>query len=167
MRTSIQDVRSLGDPLQTYNWDVIFTRIPGTADVKPFTFKAMTTSIPGVLLESVPVALHGIELRYAGRANYTHQLPLTLLENRDVSTRDMLMKWNRTARDWVSNTGTYKDAYSVTVQLLLYNDIPQVVRTINLYGCWPETVDDTAVDGQASGAVQTSVTLSFDYFEDV
>jgi hypothetical protein len=167
MRTSIQDVRSLGDPLQTYNWDVIFTRIPGTADVKPFTFKAMTTSIPGVLLESVPVALHGIELRYAGRANYTHQLPLTLLENRDVSTRDMLIKWNRSARDWISNTGTYKDAYSVTVQMLLYNDIPQVVRTINLYGCWPETVDDTAVDGQASGAVQTSVTLSFDYFEDV
>lgn len=167
MRTSIQDVRSLGDPLQTYNWDVIFTRIPGTADVKPFTFKAMTTSLPGMLLESVPVALHGIELRYAGRANYTHQLPLTLLENRDVSTRDMFVRWNRSARDWISNTGTYKDAYSVTVQILLYNDLPEVVRTINLYGCWPENVDDTSVDGQASGAVQVSMTLSYDYFEDV
>lgn len=166
-RTSIQDVRSLGDPMQTYNWDVIFTRIPGTADIKPFTYKAMTTSIPGMLLESVPVALHGIELRYAGRANYSHQLPITLLENRDASSRDMLVKWHRSARDWVSNTGSYKDAYGVTVQLLLYDDIPEVIRTINLYGCWPETIDDAAVDGQASGAVQISMTLSYDYFEDV
>lgn len=165
-RTSIQDIRSLGDPLQTYNWDVIFTRIPGTADLKPFTYKAMTTSIPGMLLESTPVALHGVELRFAGRANFSHQLPLTLLENKDVSTRDMLNKWMRSARDWVSNSGSYKDVYGVTVQLLLYDDIPQVVRTINLYGCWPETFDDVSVDGQASGAVQVSLTLSYDFWED-
>lgn len=165
-RTSLQDVRSLGDPLQQYNWDVIFTRLPGTADVKPFTFKAMTTSIPGMLLESVPAALHGIELRYAGRANYSHQLPITFMEHRDVSTRDMLLKWHRSARDWITNTGSYKNAYGVTIQMLLYDDIPQVVRNIFIYGCWPETVDDAAVDGQTSGIVQVSCTLSYDYFED-
>jgi hypothetical protein len=153
--------------MQTYNWDIIFPRIPGTPDTKPFTFKAMTTSLPGMQLESTPVALHGIELRYAGRANFTHQLPITFIENRDASTRDMLVKWMRSARDWVSNSGTYKDAYSVTVQMLLYDDIPQVVRTINLYGVWPETFDDVGVDGQTSGIVQISATLSYDYHEDV
>lgn len=166
-KTSIQDLRSLGDPLQTYNWDLILPRMPGTADTKPFTFKVMTTSIPGMMLESVPVALHGFELRYAGRQNFSHQLPVTLIENRDASTRDMLVKWNRTARDWISNTGTYKDVYSVTAQLVLYDDLPQIVRTINIYGCWPETIDDAAVDGQASGIVQISMTLSYDFHEDV
>jgi len=120
-----------------------------------------------MMLESTPVALHGVELRFAGRANFSHQLPLTLLENKDVSTRDMLNKWMRSARDWITNSGSYKDVYGVTVQLLLYDDIPQVVRTINLYGCWPETFDDASVDGQTSGAVQISMTLSYDFWEDV
>lgn len=166
-RTSLQDIRSLGDPLQQYNWDIIFTRIPGTADIKPFTFKAMTTSLPGMMLESVPTALHGVELRWAGRANYSHQLQVTLLENRDASTRDMLYKWHKYARNWRANTGAYKDQYAVTVQMLLYDDLPQVVRTIELTGCWPENIDDTSLDGSASGAVQMSMTLSYDDFEDL
>jgi hypothetical protein len=40
MRTSLQDVRSLVDPLQTYNWDVIISAMPGTADSRTFTYKA-------------------------------------------------------------------------------------------------------------------------------
>lgn len=165
-RTSLQQVQSLQDPLQVSNWDVIIPNMPGTADSREFTFKAQSTSIPGFMLESVPVALHGVELRFAGRANYSHSWQCTLLETRDVGTRGMLLGWKKIARDWESNSGNYKSVYGTTVQLVLYDDIPQVVQTIELIGAWPESVDDIGVDNSQSGAVMTSVTFSYDFTRD-
>jgi hypothetical protein len=167
MRTSLQQVQSLPDPLQQYNWDIIIPNMPGSGDSRTFTYKAQTTSIPGFLIENVPVALHGVELRYAGRANYSHQLQVTLIETRDVGTRDQLLAWSKLARDWISNTGSYKSVYSTTIQMVLYDDLPQVVRQINLIGCWPETVDESQVDSSQSAAVTTGVTFSYDFTQEV
>lgn len=166
MRTSLQDVRSLVDPLQTYNWDVIISAMPGTADSRTFTYKAQSTSIPGFMLEQVPVALHGVEVRYAGRANYSHSFQLTLIETRDMGTRNMLRRWQKLARDWQQNSGSYKNVYSTTIELVLYDDIPSEIATLNLIGCWPETVDDSSVDSTSSGVVTTSVTFSYDYVDE-
>ena len=161
-RTSLQDVRSIGDPLQTWNWDLIIPTMPGTSDSRGFTFKCQTASIPGMLLEQVPVMLHGVELRYAGRKNYSHSLPVTILETADMSSRAMFVAWNELARSWLLNTGTTKDVYSTNIQLVLYNDIPAAVRTITLQGAWPENVDDAPLDGQTSGIVTYNITFSFD-----
>jgi hypothetical protein len=165
-RTSLQDVRSLPDPLQQYNWDLFIPIMPGTPNSRAFTFKAMTTSIPGALIEKVEVPLHGVQVNYAGRANYSHSLPITLLETRDVGTRDMLRRWQRTARDWITNTGTYKDVYSTTVEMVLYDDLPTEIKRIKLIGCFVESLDDASVDGSASAAVNISCTLSYDFLEE-
>jgi hypothetical protein len=167
MRTSLQDVRSLSDPLQSYNWDLIIPVMPGTSNSRTFTYKAQSTSIPGFQLEQVPVALHGVELRYAGRANFSHSFQVTLIETRDIGTRDMLRRWSRLARDWTTNTGTYKEIYGTSVELVLYDDIPIEIKRIRLVGCWPETVDDSSLDGTSSAVVTTSVTFSYDYMEEV
>ena len=74
----------------------------------------------------------------------------------------MLRRWQRIARDNTLNTGTYKDIYSTTIELVLYDDIPLEVKRIQLVGAWVETFDDSPLD-RASGAVQTSVTFSYDY----
>ncbi len=162
-RTSLQDVRSVGDPLQQYNWDLFIPRLPGGGSSKEFTFKAMTTSIPGMLLESVPVPLHGVELRFAGRKNYSHSLPVTILETSDVGTRDLFVAWNELARSWVANTGTPKAIYGTNIILTLYDDAPAERKVITLVGAWPETVDDAALDGGASGIVSYSITFSYDF----
>lgn len=167
MRTSLQQVASLPDPLQTWNWDIHIPNMPGTADSRSFTYKAQTSAIPGFMLESVPVALHGVELRFAGRANNSHSLSVSLIETRDVGTRDMMLRWSRMARDWLTNSGNYKSVYATTLYLTLLDDIPNTVRTIILYGAWPENVGDGSLDGSQSGVVMTEVTFSFDYFDDV
>lgn len=166
MRTSLQDLRSLPDPLQSYNWDLIIPVMPGTADSRTFTFKAQSSSIPGFLLEQTPVALHGIELRYAGRANYSHSFPVTLIETRDVGTRNMLRRWQKLARNWQTNTGSYKEVYATTIQLILYDDVPNEILSMNLVGCWPETVDDSPLDSTSSSVVTTNVTFSYDFIEE-
>lgn len=164
-RTSLQDIRALPDPLFTYNWDLIIPTMPGTPNSRSFTYKAMTTSIPGAQLENVTVNLGPAELRYAGRENYSHSMQVTLHETRDVGTRDMLRRWQRIARDNTLNTGTYKDVYSTTIELVLYDDLPQEVKRIRLVGAYVETFDDTSLD-RASAAVSTSVTFSYDYIEE-
>lgn len=161
-RTSLQDVRSLPDPLFTYNWDLIIPVMPGTPNTRSFTYKAVSASIPGSMLEQVPVNLGPVELRYAGRENFSHSFSCTLHETRDVGTRDMLRRWQRIARDNTLNTGTYKDIYSTTIELVLYDDIPMEVKRIQLVGAWVETFDDSPLD-RASGTVQTNVTFSYDY----
>jgi hypothetical protein len=165
-RTSLQDVRSLPDPLFTYNWDVIVPSMPGTPNSRAFTFKAMTTSIPGSLLEQVAVNLRGVELRYAGRENFSHSLAMTIHETRDVGTRDMLRRWQKIARDNRTNSGSYKNVYSTTVELVLYDDIPLEVKRIKLVGAWVENVDDASLD-TASAAVSISCTFSYDYVDEV
>jgi len=165
-RTSLQQVQSLADPLQQYNWDIIIPNMPGTADSRTFTYKAQTSSIPGSLLESVPVALHGVELRFAGRRNFSHSLPVTLLETRDAGTRDMMMNWHELARSWINNSGAYKQQYGVPIQMVLYDDLPQEIKQLTLIGGWPENVDDSSVDNSQSGAVMMSVTFSYDFVVD-
>ena len=162
-KTSLQDARSLPDPLYTYQWDVFIAMLPGTPNSRSLTYKATSTSIPGSMLESVPVNLAGVELRYAGRQNFSHSFTLTLHETRDTGSIEMLRRWQRIARDNNLNTGTYKDIYATAVELVLYDDTNQATRTITLMGCWPETIDDSALD-RASAAVSINCTLSYDFF---
>lgn len=164
-RTSLADVRSLPDPLLTYNWDIIFPVIPGSGDTRSLTFKALSTSIPGKMLEQVPANLGPAELRYAGRENNSHAWQCTIHETRDTGTRDVLRRWQSIIRNNRLNTGSYKSVYSVPVELVLYDDVPQAVRRIVLLGAWPETLDDSQLD-RASGAVQVSVTFSYDDFDE-
>lgn len=161
-RTSLSDLRSLPDPMQQYNWDLIIPNLPGTPNSKPFTFKAMTTSIPGSLLEKVDVNFHGIQLGFAGRENYAHTLPITLLETADIGTRDMIRRWQKIARNNRTNTGSFKDTYATTVEMVLYDDLPTERKRIRLIGCFPESLDDTGVDGGTSGIVQINCTLHYD-----
>jgi hypothetical protein len=166
-RTSLQDVRSVGDPLLSFNWDFLIPRFPGVNDSRKFTFKCQTAVLPGMLLEQVPVRLHGVELRYAGAKNFSHSFPLTLLETSDVNSRDMFVRWTELARSWVLNTGSPADIYKTNAQLVIYDDTPKVTRTINIFGLWPENVDDAQLDGQQSAAVTYNITFSYDYHTDL
>jgi hypothetical protein len=139
--------------------------MPGTANSRSFTFKATSASIPGSMLESVPVNLAGVELRYAGRENNSHSFPITLHETRDAGSLAMVRRWQKIARNNNLNTGTYKDIYSTTVELTLYDDANIAIKTIKLIGAWVETIDDSSLD-RASGAVSISVTLSYDSIEE-
>ena len=164
-RTSLQNVQSIKDILQTWNWDVFFPFIPGVADTKPFSYKMISTVIPGTTVEQVPLEAHGVKLNFAGRRQWSGSWEATVVESRDVSTRQILVSWMEFQRSWKNNTGSYKQDYAVTGELVLYDDIPTEVSSIWMYGMFPMTVSDPALDN-SSGIVTYSVTFSFDYTED-
>jgi len=161
MRTSLQDVLSLQDPALSYNFDLFLPNIPGSSDTRDLTFKCMTTDLPGVAVDPVDVALHGVNVPYAGRKIYTHTLNATFLETADWMTREKFRRWNEFIRSWRNNSGALASAYKVDSQMVLYNDVPQVVRTTNLYGLYLETMAEVQLDGGASNLISLQCTFKY------
>ena len=165
-RSSLYDALSVQDPAQTWNFDLFLPNIPGSSDTRDLTFKCMTADLPGMGLDPVEVPLHGVTLQYAGRAIYTHTMNVTFLETADWGTREKFRRWREVIRSWTNNSGSFASTYKVTGQMVLYNDLPQVVRTINLYGLWPETINEVQMDGGQSGIVQQTIQFRYDYVQD-
>lgn len=165
-RTSLRDVAGLPDPQLTYNFDLIFDSVPGGGDARGLITRCMTTSIPGMQLDQVTVALHGVETNYRGRQIWTKQFTGTFHETRDQTVRSAFRNWVTFAQDNRQNQGNYKAQYARTAEIVLYDDIPNETRRIKVYGCWPMSFDDLQLDGSQSAAAQYNVTFSFDYTEE-
>lgn len=165
-RSSINDIQSLADPAQSWNFDLFLPSIPGSDDTRDLTFKCMTLDIPGTAFDPVDVALHGVTIPFPGRKIYTHQLTLNFLETNDWGTREKFRRWMESIRSWRNNSGSLSSAYKVSAQIVVYNDIPEVVRTVNITGFYPETMGEVAMDGGSSNVVQLQVTAKYTDWED-
>lgn len=166
-RSSLADSQAVADPAQSWNFDLFLPAIPGSSSTQALTWKCMTTGLPGFALEKVVVPLHGTKLNYAGMKTYTGSFNSTFMEASDWSTRAQFYAWSESARSWLNNSGTFKSSYGVNGQIVVYNDLPQVSRTINVYGMWPETVNEVELDGGASTLVTLQIGWSFDYVVDI
>lgn len=161
-RSSLADIRALPDPLLSYNWDLFIPNVP-TGDFRSPTIKCQNVNIPVVQTDDVPVTLHGVTVKYAGREMYTNQFTATFLETRDMTTRDVIRGWIEYCRNSAANTGTYKAQYATTALLALYDDAGNTVRTVNIYGCFPQSLDEPSLDGSGSQPVLYSVVFNFDF----
>ena len=126
----------------------------------------MTTDLPGSTIEAVDVALHGVNIPYAGRKTYTHTLSATFLETADYSTREKFRRWHESMRSWSTNTGSLYASYAVSCQIAVYNDLPAVVKTINIYGLWPEVIAEVPLNGGASELITLAITFRYSHWED-
>jgi hypothetical protein len=165
-RTSLANVSSIADPATSWEYDLFLPTIPGSTNTSQVTFRCQSSALPGAALDPVEVALHGVVLKYAGRAIYTHTFESVFMEGSDYLMRTTFINWRESARSWLNNTGTLASAYKVNGQIQVYNSIPNVVKTVNIYGMWPETVGDYPLDGTASNLLTLTVTWQFDYTED-
>lgn len=167
-RSSLRDVGGLPDPLLTYNFDLFFDSIPGGQGVDPrgLTIRCMTTVLPGMQIDQVTVPLHGVEVNYGGRQIYSKQFPATLHETRDNGVRAAIRGWVEYARNNRLNQGKFKNDYSRTAEIVVYDDIPNEIRRVKVFGVWPMSFDDLQLDGSQSAAASYNVTFSYDYTEE-
>ena len=161
-RTHLRETLSTLDPLQSWAWDILIPVIPGIADSREITYKAVSTQIPDSSVEQVGLEAHGVKLNFAGRRVWSGRWEATLFESRNAGTRDGLFRWLEYMRSWENNSGTYKSEYSVTAALQLYDDRPLVVREIQLYGLFPLEIGAVQLE-QSSEIIRYNVTFSFDY----
>lgn len=164
-RPNLTDLESVKDPLQTWNWSLLLPNIPGSNLGRDLTIKCVSSAIPGSTVEQVPVEAHGMKLNFAGRRTWSGTWTATFFETRDAGTRAAFVSWLELTRSWENNTGSYKEDYAVTGSLELYDDLPQVVKTIKIRGLFVQDLSEVSLD-QTSGVITYSVTFSFDRTDD-
>lgn len=161
-RSGINEVASVLDPLQTWNYGVQINLPAGLGDSRELIYKCTGTSIPGSQIEQAKLEAHGVGLNFAGRRVWGGTWNATFFESRTASTRGLLFSWMELARSWRLNSGTYKAQYATTALISLYDDLPQEVRQILVYGVWPQSMDDVTLD-QSSTVMAYNMTFSYDF----
>jgi hypothetical protein len=158
---------SLPDAAQGWNFDLIFTSIPGSnLSSENLTYKVKSTTIPTSSIEPVKIELHGVAKQEAGRATYEHTFNCVIMETVDWATYQAMRQWRDYMRSWKNNTGANSSAYKVRLELDLYDNAGAVVRTIVLVGAFPTAIGEVALDGAQSTVIDLNMTFSFDYVDD-
>lgn len=164
-RSSINDVvGSIVDPAQSWNFDLIFNKLPMGlgGDTSMLTIRCQAANLPSVEMETVEVALHGVEVRYRGRRTYSKTFEVTFIENVDYTTYQLFRDWHNLMLSWETNTGSSSGLYKVNCTLVCYDDAGNEVKSIDINGVWPTTVPQIDFDGSQSEAVKPQITFSFD-----
>jgi len=162
-RTSFSEFRNLPDPFLTYNWDFVIPNVPNGGSSTDLRIRCAEVMLPGMEINWVGIELHGYKSFSAGAQTWTNRMQVVFLETRDLKVRNQIENWIKYARDTRQNTGTSKAAYSTTAQLILYNDVPAVARTVYMDAWWPMNLQDAQLSGSAQGGpLYVTVEGSFD-----
>lgn len=166
LRTHLQDVRQLVDPLTAWQWDLFFPRLPVGGSSRSLTVKIQTSEIPEIMTISAVMELKGAKVKHKSKREYKMTLESTIIETRDMATRSVLADWARLMHDPQNNVGSYKSEYAIDgVDMLLYDEKPQVIRRFSFAGFYPETVGQVNLGAEPNG-VAYPVTWSYDYFDE-
>jgi hypothetical protein len=165
-RTSHAHVMNLPDAATTWNFDLFVPAIPGFGQ-NNLTYKCKTTTLPQSRIEPIKIELHGVGKQEAGRALYEHTFTAMFMETVDYKTYEAFRNWRDFMRSWKNNTGTDSAAYKVNLELDVYDNGPNLVKTVILVGAFVTDIGEVAYNGAESVAVEMSITFSFDYLKDV
>lgn len=164
-RTSYAQICALPDSAQTWNFDLFFPTIPGFG-ANNLKFKCKTTVLPTSKIEPIEINLHGTGKREAGRALYDHSFTATFHECVDYKVYEAFRNWRDFMRSWKNNTGTDSSEYKVNLELDVYDNGPNIVKTMILAGSFVTDIGEVNYNGGESQAVEMSITLAFDYIDD-
>lgn len=160
-RPSINEYKSVGDPLISADFLLLIPSIPGSPDPRRLMYKVISTSLPGSQIEQVVHEIGARKFHFAGRRMYSGTWTAQLVETSDGSTRSDLLNWMSIARPYATGNGTYKNQYAVDAELRVYDAANRLAISCVISGMFPLSVDDANLE-QSSSILQYSVQFSFD-----
>ena len=160
-RPTLNDYRSVGDPLIAADFLLLIPSIPGAADSRKISYKVVSTALPGTAIEQVPVEIGARKHNFAGRRTYSGTWSATLIETADASTRGDILNWISLARPYASGAGSYKNFYARTAELQVFDAANKMTISSVITGLFPLSLEDFTLE-QSSNVIQYSVQFSFD-----
>ena len=137
----------------------------GAQDEEKLVVQCQQTSLPGWTINQVEVALFGHTLEYAGNLTYTHDLSTTYVDNSKGEIRRIFEKWGAICRNGKTQLGDYKNKYSRTAKLTIYDTAGNAVMVYSIYGLWPSQLPDAPLDGSSSNAISHGIGFKLDWYE--
>lgn len=168
-RPSIDQVRSLSDHASTFHWKLGFfspPRIGTYPGIEELDLRCVSTSLPKVTIGQVPIKIRGHTVQQPGDVTYNSPLTLTFVETVDNVIANFFRQWREAC--WQSKTGAQgaKADVEAIIQIMRLNrqDVP--IWGYKLVGCTMADSDFGTL-GPDQGAIQPTISIAFDYFEDV
>lgn len=168
-RVTLSEVISLGDPLLSDMFRLIFAKIPGTgtsADViTNLSVSCQQVSLPGRTVEPVEVSLGGYSLMYGGRQTYTHDLSITFVETKDLLIINTLSGWMDYSRNKRTQIGHLKKDYATTANLFVYKQDGSIASTYQLSNVWCNSLPEVQFDSSSANLITVGASFQYDWWE--
>lgn len=164
MSISVSQIRSLGEPIKQYNYDLVIPNIPGSNIVNGNILRIKTnncTGIPGFGTDVQESTQYGFTEFYAGRGNPPGPYQITYEETLDARITKTLRNWYDLMWDVDTGIQMPSQVYKTEAVLRILNVTRVPVATIKFRGFFLESVDDSGLDGSSSGPVTVSATFRY------
>lgn len=173
IRPSIENVRSLGNFVQSFRWGIQFEKFPAmllgyTSD--DINFRAESTTIPKLTGTSVEYMIRGQKVKQPGIHDYGNQITLTCIETVDSKIANFVRSWREIC--WQTTQGgtgitQYKSNVEATIIIIRLDNLNNPIWYYKLFGCFLEDVEwGNDLDGQTADPLKPAMQISFDYFND-
>jgi hypothetical protein len=162
---SLTAVEQLPDALPDFRF-LLEVQPSAAADqtiVQALMLRCQTVDWSGVIVETVPVALHGFEMQFRGRGSFSKTISATFVETFDGAALNALLNWKEAVVGTTSGNGGYRSAYSALGVLSILDVTGTVTHSQNIFYMWPQDVQNISLNGGSSGIVTITTTFSYDY----
>lgn len=166
MSITLNDVRSIGNPLRQYDFDFVIPSMPGGGDGNVIRIHITNTNIPGFSVESFESNHHGHTIKHAGRGIHARTYTVEYEETSDLRIYNAFRAWRDLQWDPETGEQAEPEEYKTVGQLQLLNGAKEITKKIDLIGLYVEDVADVPLDGAVSDSVKISVTFSYDFTKD-
>lgn len=165
---TIQNVRSLSDPLKPFLYSMQFSSVKGEqgASTSDLTLRVQSTTKPGRTIEQLPVDYPGGHtIRYGGGTTYDGTWTTEITEGANAEVKRRIVEWMNFVHNPETSIGSFKQLYESTVILEQYNNANEVVETTKMLGIFPTNVAETSLsNADKASPIIISVTWSYDYW---
>lgn len=162
-RVSFTQLNNLSDTISAEAYELIIPNIPLGGSTQELTLRCQQAMIPGYSNEAFESLLHGHVLKFRGRKMYPRQLSVTYVEGSFLEAWTILKAWDEFIVGTDSgNSSAYKNIYSTTASLVIYNTTGAVAGTMRLENFFIQEISDVTLDGTSSTPMSIPAMFSYD-----
>jgi hypothetical protein len=162
-KPTLSEVLRIKDPMLSDNFELLIPKVPGGGSAKALRIQCKTAVKPGSTVNEVLMELFGHSVVHAGSVQYSHDLPVTYLEDSKGTITKTLEAWKKEIRDHETQSGSYKEDYSTDAEFIIYDQAGKKVLNYTIVNIWPNQIPDLQFDGAASTqGIEVSASFKFD-----
>jgi len=166
----IAQVRSLGESLKKYTWEIVVTDPPSVALALAYglILRARSTSIPGISVEPHLLSHGPFQFQIPGRKTYPRSLGVRFEEGYSWPVLPLFASWFGSIQSETQGGSLPAAALRSNIWLRLLGpkmeQTPQLTQAIHVYNAFPVSVNDSSLDYADPGLVMFDVSFGYDYW---
>lgn len=165
-RPKYSNVRSLGDIITTYDWDLVFTKEPtGVTIDRNLNYKCTTTTLPKGASDMIQIAIRGHKIWQPGIFNYGENFSLTFVDTKDLGIQKMVKQWFE--KQWSYDSGSQalnSDCYA-DIKIMQLDRQNSNIGGYILEHCYLQDFSLQDLQGENSAVQTVTINIHYDRYK--